>query len=269
MNQYDDQQTPDRRGQREQAQYYLDFNTQLESLSNANLRKAISLTIDKQAICDYILKDGSMPMYFLIPQQFAPDENGKTFRESADASYLVTDQEQAKEYWETAKQELGIDSLELNILYSEGSTAELVVAEIQAELQTNLEGLTSTLSVAPKSETREAAQSGEFDIYFASWGKDYEDPTTYLDLFISGARNNYGQWNNDRYDELHDLIYGEYATDSAKRLEAMIEQEQILIEDAGICPIYQSATTYLLSTKYTFPLSTATRNYLLQYAVKN
>lgn len=248
--------------------YYLSFNTQVSGLDNVNLRKAISLTIDKQAICDYILKDGSIPMYYFVPEEFALNENGQTFRESANATYLETDQELAKEYWETAKEELGIDTLELNILYPEGTTTDLIVAEIQSELQNNLEGLTITLSVQPKAQVREECQAGNFEIGYSSWGADYEDPTTYLDLFTATSRYNYGQWQNERYNELYSLIYGEYAADPAQRLQALIEQESLLLEDAAICPIYQSAASYLLNTDYDFPLSAATRNYELQYATR-
>jgi oligopeptide transport system substrate-binding protein len=245
---------------------HLGFNMENEALSNINVRKAISLSIDKQAICDYIIKDGSVPLNFFVPEQFAQDENGVTFREAANATYLETDKAKAQEYWAKAKEELGFDTLELRLSYAEGSPKDLVCAEIQSELQDNLEGLTITLTTGPSKQVAEETLNGDFDITLKGWGADYEDATTFLDLYTSDNSYNAGHWSNERYDELYDLIYGEYASDPEKRLNALIEQESILLEDAAICPLYQTVTSFLLTTKYNFPYSVEGHGYMLQYA---
>ena len=60
--------------------YFFMFNNQDEIFKNANIRKAFSLAIDREAIVNQILKGGQLPATGLVPPGASPDM-GVDFRE--------------------------------------------------------------------------------------------------------------------------------------------------------------------------------------------
>ena len=44
--------------------------------------------------------------------------------------------------------------------------------------------------------------AGDFDLIYAGWMPDYDDPYTYLSYFVSTNSQNGGKFSNARYDEL-------------------------------------------------------------------
>jgi oligopeptide transport system substrate-binding protein len=83
-----------------------------------------------------------------------------------------------------------------------------------------------------------AAQSTlDFDTMRSSWIGDYNDPNTFLDMFMSNNGNNRTGWKNARYDEL--MAEANNQPDLKKREKLLQEAETILIRDeVPIVPLY-------------------------------
>src|SRR5699024_1880996 len=60
--------------------YFMRFNLQNEYLANENIRKALDMSYDKAEAAEGILKNGSIPAYFLVPEEFVTSEDGEDFR---------------------------------------------------------------------------------------------------------------------------------------------------------------------------------------------
>ena len=76
-----------------------------------------------------------------------------------------------------------------------------------------------------------------FDLTRSSWIGDYNDPNTFLDLFMSNNGNNRTGWKNPRYDEL--MRTGNAQTDKKRRAEILAQAEKLLVvEELPIVPIY-------------------------------
>lgn len=72
---------------------------------------------------------------------------------------------------------------------------------------------------------------------------DYPDPMTYLSVWVSGAKGNYGQYSNEEFDKcIDDSIH----TTGADRDKALLRAEEILMEDAVICPLYEVVDTCMI-----------------------
>ena len=95
-------------------------------------------------------------------------------------------QEQAKELWEKAKEEVGFDTVEMELLTFDHDTGKRTGEYIQSELS-DLEGLTVKVSNLPFKQKLERETNGEFDLAFSGWGADYPDPLTYLSNIILTA----------------------------------------------------------------------------------
>jgi len=84
---------------------------------------------------------------------------------------------------------------------------------------------------------------GDFDIVYAGWGADYNDPMTFLDLWVTGGGNNTAFYSNPEYDKL--IKQANSTNDNAVRMKAMHEAEKLLMEDMPIGPLYFRGRAYL------------------------
>lgn len=228
--------------------WYVSPNQTIAGLENVNLRKAIALSFDKTAVANNILKDGSIVADFAVPTLLATGPDGKDFRETA-STYLSTDKEKAKEYFETAKKELGKADFTYSMIVEDTESAQNVAQFIQSEVQTNLPGLTINIETMPKKNRVERMQSGEFELGLTRWGPDYADPMTYLDMWITDSPNNYGFWSNKEYDAIiQSAKDGELALDLEARWEELKKAESMVMDEAVIFPVYQKGNAVMIKS---------------------
>jgi oligopeptide transport system substrate-binding protein len=226
--------------------WYMSPNTKVKGLENLNLRKALSLCFDKEAVCKNILKDGSIPAYFAVPTLLATGPDGKDYREDAGSNYFKTDKAEALKYWEEAKKELGVESLTYTMIVEDTESAINVAQFLQSEIQTTLPGITINLEQMPKKNRVERMQEGTFELGLTRWGPDYADPMTYLDMWITDSPNNYGFWSNAEYDSIiQSAKKGELALDPSARWKALIDAEKIVCDNAVIFPVYQKGNAVM------------------------
>ncbi|CUQ05951.1 Stage 0 sporulation protein KA [Turicibacter sanguinis] len=229
--------------------WYIAPNEQVEELQNVNLRQALGRAVNKEQLTETVLNDGSTVANFIVPVTLATGPDGKDFRETSPNDYMTYDVAVAQEYWEKAKAELGIETLTLELLFEDTDSMKKCAEFIQSELQTNLPGLTIELKSQPKKNRLELMRAGDYQLGITRWGPDYADPTTYLDMFITGGSNNYPNYSSEEYDTLMNSIgKGDLVYDIAARWEAMKEAEELLIaRDAAALPMYQQGNTYLIN----------------------
>ena len=230
-------------------------------LESENLRMAIALSYDKDVICYEILQDGSTPADFAIPNRLAIGPDGKDFRETSPL-YLQTDKAKAQEYWEAAKEELGVDEVTIELLYDDSDSTPLIAQFLQSEIENNLPGVHINLKSQPKKSRTELMQNREYQLGLTRWGPDYADPMTYLDMWTTGSTYNYGEWSNEEYDKLIAAANGDLANRYEERWEALKQAEALVMEHAVILPVYQKGTAAMVRPGITglafFPVGVGT-----------
>ncbi len=233
--------------------FFIAFNTENQFLKNQNLRLAISHAINKKTIVESILCDGSAEANFAIPRDFAKDSKGVTYAENTGfAEYNKYDLAKAASYFDAAKAELGTDAITLEFLYNEDSNLAAIAAYIQSELQTNLPGLTINLKCESYNQRLADMGSGAYDFGITRWYADYQDASTFLDMWTDGSSLNYENWSNAEYNDLYSKVIGEYAMDEENRIATQKAMEKMVLDEAIICPLYQPVTTYLRNTNLKF-----------------
>ncbi|MDT2836993.1 peptide ABC transporter substrate-binding protein [Enterococcus durans] len=231
---------------------YIEFNQRdaKSPFKNANLRKAISYSINREALVKQVLGDGSVASTGLIPADMSksPDSNEDFTKEAGD---LVTyDKEKAKEYWEKAKKELGVDSLEFELMASDDDATKKVIEYIQNSIQENLEGVKVKPTPVPFSVRIDRSGTGDFDTVLGGWGADYADPSSFTDLFTTGNSYNRGQWSNKEYDDVVKAAASRDAGDEQARWDDFQEANKIITaDDMGVVPVYQKAEGHLVNEK--------------------
>lgn len=223
-------------------------------LANDNIRKALTFAIDRTAICEDVLKDGSKPTYTAVPMDFAAGPDGSDF--SADQTKFqdvcADDTAKAAEYWQKGLDELGITSLTLDMVVDADDAPQKVATVLQEQWQTALPGLTINLTVEPKKQRVQDLQDGNYQLGLTRWGPDYADPMTYLGMWTTGCSNNYGLWSSTDFDDIiAKCTTGELATDPEGRWSAMYDAEKIVMDQSVIFPLYTQCNAEMLSTNVT------------------
>lgn len=219
-------------------------------LNNLNMREALAAAFDREAICNTIVKDGSRPAYFPVPEGLAVGPDGKDFRETA-YTYDLGTPEDAQTYYAAACEELGRDTFEIELMVEDDATAQNVASYI-AEQWNKLPGVTCNLVVKTKKQRVEDIQNGDYCTCVTRWGPDYADPMTYLNMWLTGNSNNYGLWSNAEYDEIiMSCISGDLAADPQARWDALHEAEKIVMDNMVILPIYQKCNAMMVKSNVT------------------
>ncbi|WP_445001881.1 peptide ABC transporter substrate-binding protein [Exiguobacterium alkaliphilum] len=222
--------------------FYLQFNSAVEALDNQNIRNAIDRAYDKAAISETLLANGSIPANYLVPKDFVTGPDGNDFRDiNGDiGGYNV---EEAQQLWEAGLEELGTDTVELEFLNYDSETAKQIGEFIKGELEKNLEGMTVTIKQQPFNNKLELESAGDFEMSFAGWGPDYQDPMTFVDLFVTDGPYNRGKWSNEEFDAL--IESAKSSTDAEQRWADLAAAEKIVLEESAISPVYQRGSARL------------------------
>lgn len=227
---------------------WLQFNQTKREFQNENVRKAISAAIDRESLTSIILGNGSIPSTSLIPKDMMKNpETGEDFTKEA-GDYLAYKPEEAKEYWEKAKQELSIDELTIDILASDTDSSKRIIEFLQGSLEDTLPGMTVTVSPVPFAVRLDRSNTQNFDLVMGGWSAIYPDASNFTTLFTSDNASNNGKYNNSAYDQAVELAAGKYAQDVEKRWDELQKADKIIMEDMGVCPLYQSAEAHLRNT---------------------
>src|SRR5699024_3227552 len=180
---------------------YLELNQRDEDspYHNVNLRKAISYAIDRDALVKSILGDGSIASTCLVPETLAANPETDEYVAKEDGNSTEYDPKKDKEYWEKAKDELDVDSLEAELVSSDTDSTKKAIEYIQNTLEKNLGGFKVTLSPVPLQNRLDRGNKGDFDLILNGWIADYADASSFLDLFEEDNSYNRGQYDNDDY----------------------------------------------------------------------
>ncbi|MCR5527146.1 MAG: peptide ABC transporter substrate-binding protein [Lachnospiraceae bacterium] len=220
-------------------------------LNNLNIRKALTMAIDRDSITTGVLKDGSAPTYTAVPMDFAAGPDGSDF--SADqekfSDVCKFDAEAAADYWSKGLEELGIESLELDMIVDADDAPQKVAQVLKEQWETTLPGFTVNLVIEPKKQRVQDMQDGNFQLGLTRWGPDYADPMTYLGMWVTDNSNNYGLWSNSEYDSIiAECTTGDLATDAEARWNRLYDAEKIVMDDAVIFPLYTQCNAEMVNT---------------------
>lgn len=226
--------------------WYLDFNTKDKYLSNINLRKALSYSVDVQSLLDNVINDGSVAANGFIPSTIV-GADGKSYTESR-GSLFAFNKEQALKYLDAALKELGLkkEQLKLTFIQTDTTYNQNQAAYLQQQWKQNL-GLDVTLKTLSSNASYEAKTKGDYTFIVGALGPNENDPVTFLENYQTGNMYNYGQYSNKEFDNL--IKSASEESDSQKRQEMLIKAEKILMDDMVIGPMYFTCTTYALSAK--------------------
>lgn len=244
---------------------YIEFNMDAEIVNDVNVRKALSLAIDRKLICDQVLRNGAVPAAALVAPGFklstgesmrAMDEYGNVMTEY-EINPNGAEVEKAREYLAAAGYPNGEGFPELDLLYYEKGSNSQIAEAIQQMWKENL-GINVKLKVEEFATYANTINSGNFTITIYDWGADYNDPMSMLSLFSATGMND-SRWRYKEYAGVpddttlnpenkpyDDAVIMASKTMGTERDGYLKEAEDVLMNNMVICPLYYTISTQVV-----------------------
>jgi len=207
--------------------YFIRFNLTRPAFKDARVRRAFALVIDKRLIVDKITRAGELPAESFVPPGAAGYQPPPG---------LKRDPDEARRLLAEAGYPGGKNFPLVTYLYSEGELNEAIAVELQSMFRQEL-GINISLQRQEWRVYLNSMSNLDYDLSRASWVGDYDDPNTFLDMFVTGGGNNSTGFANPKYDQL--IADAARQVDQNKRFDIFRQAERMLVsEEAPICPLY-------------------------------
>lgn len=253
-------QTPEFYQEGQLGTYYISFNVTKPPLDNPKVRKALILAVDRDYICVNIGKAGQVPAGAYVPIGLTDADPSSEFRDVG-GNYYDPSKEAYEANLEEARKllaEAGYPNGEgipvMEYLYNESSGHQLIGEALQ-DMWKKI-GINITLTSQEWNTFLNTRKNGEYHIARNGWLGDYNDPISFLDMWLTDSGNNDAQWSNKEYDTL--IAQVKKSEDRAERMKLMHQAEDIIFDEWVLCPIYYYVDLYLKSEKlegfYSSPL---------------
>ena len=225
------------------ATFYVQFNQRRKIFKNENLRKAISMSINRKALSNAL--GGSNTPADSLTSKGVVNHDGKDWAsvvgDKESASYNPTE---AKKLYKKALKELGVKNVSFSILSDDTDAGQKTTETLQSQLEENLKGMKVSVANVPFKTRLNRSTNGNFDLVVSGWSADFADPISFVDLFTSKNANNNGKWSNAQYDKL--IADSKTTADTTKRWNDLEKAEKILLNEEGIAPLYYKTEAWLV-----------------------
>lgn len=211
--------------------YYLMLNVNDEQLKDKDLRHALSLAINRQAICDTVFEGTREPAGGIVP----PGIKGYVENEWADSRYDVDAAKKILDEKYPADAN-GKRNLSIALTYNLDGDHKAVMEMVMADW--------SALGIETSSNTAEWASilsntypNADFQVGRLGWIADYPIMDNFLyPLFVTGGDNNYGQYSSADVDK--GLLEARAIASDDDRVAKYQEVDKLIAEDMPVIPLF-------------------------------
>lgn len=215
--------------------YFFLFNTTRPPVDDVLVRKALSMSIDRQKLNDTVLQKSNVPAYSITPPGTLGYEPPRLF------DY---DPEQARQLLADAGFPDGQGWPGLELIYNTSESHRKIAVALQ-QMWKDVLNIQVTISNQEWKVYLDSVTQMEFDIARRGWIGDYVDPNNFLDLFLTDGGNNNTGFSDPRYDEMITRLAPQAKT-REERFAIFKEAETMLMEQMPILPIYTYTSKHLI-----------------------
>ena len=249
--------------------YYLSMNLNKAPFNNKNVRKALSLAIDRDYVANTVMQGTYTPAYNYVGTGVDDVDPGKFLENSKAANggkpYISEDYKANLEEAKKALAEAGYPEGKgfPTITYSTNDTGyHKAVAEYLQQVYKDL-GITMNIDIVDWSSFTPKRRAGEYEMARNGWVMDYNDASNMIELFVSSNGNNDGKYNNPAFDK---AMNDSKVADKTAHFAALHEAEKIVSEDYGFIPVAYYNDFWLQSTSLKGTWHSPYGYWYLQYA---
>ena len=224
--------------------YYLFLDTRnVAAFRDKRVRLALSLAIDRAFETQKLLRAGQTPAYTFVPPGVAHYRPAAT---PVWASWSL-ERRQAAARALLAQAGYGPDH-PLVTEFKHTSTPDSIHLATAIQADWRAIGVTATLVQEEPQIAFQDYHLRDFQVGFAAWIADYDDAMSFLYLLQSATGpQNYGDYNNPRYDSL--LAAADHEPDMARRATDLRAAETTLLADTAVIPLYFAVSRDLVNPR--------------------
>lgn len=258
--------------------YYVCYQTQKAPFDDPRVRQAFTLAVDRTFIVDKVTQAGQVPANGFVPAGVydAAGSTGDDFRTVGGAYYSIEGDadysyeancEKARELLAEAGYPNGENFPVVEYLYNTSDAHKAVAEALQNMWETEL-GVKVTLNNQEWAVFLQTRKDGNYSIARNGWIADYNDPMSFLDMWLTGGGNNDAQYANADYDAK--IQEAKNTTDPAARMKLVHEAENIIMgQDWALNPLYFYTQKYMLSDRVGGMFYTPLGYFFFSYAHPN
>lgn len=209
--------------------YYLTLNVANPVLKDVNIRRAISLAINRENICKIIMEDSRIPADNIVPPHCAGYVEGQW-------QYARYDRDAARDILDTyyPKDANGDRGISLELTYNIDGSHKAVMEAVSADLEEV--GIKTVQVTKEWAAVLSAYNVKDYVMGRGAWLAEYPSIDDFLyPLLFSGNDDNTSGFSDARFDELITKARG--CTDEAKRLDFFYEANKIAGDQVPYVPI--------------------------------
>lgn len=219
---------------------YFTFNENIEPFDNVNVRKAVSMAIDRQAIIDSMYGGTASIENGIFPRGLiGHNENVEKIEYNPEEAKKILEKEG---YASGFDMEIAADSAASDTTHS---ILEIIVDELSQI------GINATIKNYDESTWLATRKSGELGSFMATWSADYNDPDNFIYTFFGNAENSKLRSINYKDESVMDRVSkARTIVNEEERLKEYNElEEKIVTEDRAWLPMFARQHYYALSDK--------------------
>ncbi|MBN1946448.1 MAG: peptide ABC transporter substrate-binding protein [Bradymonadales bacterium] len=216
--------------------YYFRLNVTDPILSDARVRRALSMAIDRTRLCQQVLDGLYTPAISFVPPMTGFEPLG----------VLQYNPERARELMMEAGFEDGQGFPRLRLIFNVTDLHQRVVDTIREMWRTNL-GINVDFVATSWDNFLANLESRDYHVARFGWIGDYLDPDAFLYLMVSHNLELNEGWSNDAYDELVRQASTEQNPD--RRFDLYRGAEAILLNEMPIIPLFYYTQHQLVSPR--------------------
>ncbi|WP_085901446.1 peptide ABC transporter substrate-binding protein [Kiloniella majae] len=216
--------------------YYYGFNMTKPPFNDPKLRKAFSMAIDRDILTSKIVTAGEVPAYaFVVPGVTGYDPVYSGFKAKDQAARNA---EAVKLYEEAGYSK--DNPIEIELRYNTSDNHKKIAIAVASMWKKTFGAKVNLVNEEWKVylETRKLKEATQ--AFRAGWIGDYNDPNTFLELWLSDSGLNDTGFDNPEFDSL--LKQAGLEQDATKRKELLMQAEAIFLEANAVAPIYHYVT---------------------------
>ncbi|WP_313155702.1 peptide ABC transporter substrate-binding protein [Lacrimispora sp.] len=234
---------------------YIDFQNQKEPFNNPDVRKALSLAIDRDYLANTVMQGIGAPAANFVPRGVSDAEGGTFFED-------VTRKNNGGDFFNVENYESDVakaKELLAKAGYPDGKGFPIVeymtndagynkpVAEYLQSCWKEALGIKVDIKIVEWATFTPTRRAGDYQIARDAWSLDYDDPSNLLNLMMSTSGNNNAMYNNPDLDKL--LNEANSTADVTEHYAKLHEAENMILNDAAIAPLNYRNEFWLQDTK--------------------
>jgi len=252
--------------------YYIDFQNQKEPFNNPDVRRALSLAIDRDYVANTVMQGTYTPAENLIGPGVSDAEEGTYFEDVTKKNnggdfFNFTDHDadvkEAKELLTKAGYPDGQGLPAIEYMTNDTAYHKAVAEYLQSNWKETL-GINMNIKIIEWGTFTPTRRAGDYQAARDGWVFDYDDPSNLLNQMMSTSGNNSAKYNNPEYDRL--LNEANSTADLEEHYAKLHEAENLLIEEAGITPVAYYADFWLQDPSLKGTWHTPNGYWFFQYA---